>query len=66
MKKLIEVVCDLLIEAIQLGSFVVLEFGVSPVRGDLTTEDAGDLAGLADGAVGIQESLAQLTVFARS
>ena len=27
--------------------------------GDLTAEDGGDLAGLADGAVGIQESLAQ-------
>jgi hypothetical protein len=28
----LEVVCYLLIEAIQLGSFVVLEFGVGPVR----------------------------------
>ena len=28
MKKLIEIVCDLLIEAIQLSSFVVLEFGI--------------------------------------
>src|SRR5215813_5702973 len=58
-KKLIEIVHDFLIEAIQLGSFVVLEFGVSPVRGDLTTEDAGDLAGPADGAVGIQQSVVQ-------
>ena len=32
MEKLIEIIYDLLIEAIQLGSFVVLEFGVSPVR----------------------------------
>ena len=32
MKKLIEIVYDLLIEAIELGAFVVLEFGVSPVR----------------------------------
>jgi hypothetical protein len=30
-KKLIEIVYDLLIEAIQLGSLVVLEFGVGPV-----------------------------------
>ena len=30
------------------------------VLGDLTTEDGGDLVGLADGAVGIQESLVQL------
>jgi hypothetical protein len=28
---------------------------------DLTTEDGGDLVGLADGAIGIQESLVQLT-----
>ena len=28
------------------------------VLGDLAAEDGGDLAGLADGAVGIQESLA--------
>jgi hypothetical protein len=28
--------------------------------GNLTAEDGGDLAGLADGAVGIQESLAQM------
>ena len=28
--------------------------------GDLAAEDGGDLAGLADGAVGIQESLVQL------
>ena len=32
MEKLIEIVCNLLIEPIQLGSFVVLEFGVSRVR----------------------------------
>ena len=32
MKKRIEIVYDLLIEAIQLSSFVVLELGVSPVR----------------------------------
>jgi len=32
MKKLIEIVCDLLIEAIQLSSFVVLEFGIGAVR----------------------------------
>jgi len=32
MKKLIEIVSNLLIEAVQLGSFVVLEFGVSAVR----------------------------------
>ena len=32
MKKRIEIVYDLLIEAIQLGAFVVLEFGVSAVR----------------------------------
>jgi hypothetical protein len=32
MKKLIEIVYNLLIEAIQLGSFVVLEFAVGPVR----------------------------------
>ncbi len=32
MKKLIEIVYNLFIEPIQLGSFVVLEFGVSPVR----------------------------------
>ena len=32
MKKFIEIVGNLLIEAIQLGSSVVLEFGVSPVR----------------------------------
>jgi len=32
MEKLIEIVSDLLIEALQLSSFVVLEFGVSPVR----------------------------------
>jgi hypothetical protein len=32
MEKLIEIVYDLLVEAIQLSSFVVLEFGVSPVR----------------------------------
>jgi hypothetical protein len=32
LKKLIEVVYDLLIEAIEMSSFVVLEFGVSPVR----------------------------------
>ena len=32
MKKLIEIVYDLLVEAIELGSFVVLEFGVRPVR----------------------------------
>jgi len=32
MKKVIEIVSNLLIEAIQLGSFVVLEFGVSAVR----------------------------------
>jgi hypothetical protein len=31
-KELIEIVYDLLVEAIQLGSFVVLEFGVRPVR----------------------------------
>jgi hypothetical protein len=31
-KKLIEIVCDLLIEPIQQSSFVVLELGVSPVR----------------------------------
>ena len=31
-KKLIEIVYNLLIEPIQLSSFVVLEFGVSPVR----------------------------------
>ena len=30
------------------------------VLGELATEDGGDLAGLADGAVGIQESLVQL------
>jgi len=29
MEKLIEIVYDLLVEAIQLGSFVVLEFGVT-------------------------------------
>jgi hypothetical protein len=32
MKKLIEIVYDLLIEAIQLRSFVILEFGVGSVR----------------------------------
>ena len=32
MKKLVEIVYDFLIEAIQLGSFVILEFGVRPVR----------------------------------
>jgi hypothetical protein len=32
MEKFIEIVCNLLIEVIQLGSFVVLEFGVRPVR----------------------------------
>jgi hypothetical protein len=32
MKKLVEVIYDPLIEAIQLGSFVVLEFGVVAVR----------------------------------
>jgi hypothetical protein len=32
MKKLVEIVCNLLIKSIQLGSFVVPEFGVSPVR----------------------------------
>jgi len=32
MEKLIEIVCNFLIEPIQLGSFVVLEFGVRPVR----------------------------------
>ena len=32
MKELIEIVSNLLIEAIQLGSFVVLEFGVRPIR----------------------------------
>jgi hypothetical protein len=32
MKKLIDIVDDLLVEAIELGSFVVLEFGVRPVR----------------------------------
>jgi hypothetical protein len=31
MKKLIEIVDDFLIEPVQVGSFVVLEFGVSPV-----------------------------------
>ena len=31
-KKLIEIVYNLLIEPIQLSSFVVLELGVSPVR----------------------------------
>jgi hypothetical protein len=31
MKKLIEIVYDLLVKAIQLGSFVVPEFGVSLV-----------------------------------
>jgi hypothetical protein len=30
-KKLIEIVYDLLIEAIQLGSLVLVEFGVGPV-----------------------------------
>ena len=30
------------------------------IFGDLAAEDGGDLAGLADGAVGIQESLVQL------
>jgi len=32
MKKRIEIVYDLSVEAIQLSSFVVLELGVSPVR----------------------------------
>ena len=32
MKELIEIVYDLLIEAIQLSSFVILEFGVGLVR----------------------------------
>ena len=32
MEKFVEIVCNLLIEAIQLGSFVLLEFGVRPVR----------------------------------
>ena len=32
MKKLIEIVYNLLVEAIQLCSFVVGNFGVSPVR----------------------------------
>ena len=32
MKKLLEIVYDLLIEAIQLSSFVILEFGVGLVR----------------------------------
>jgi hypothetical protein len=32
MKKLIEIVYDLLVEAIELGSFVVREFGVCGVR----------------------------------
>jgi hypothetical protein len=31
-KKLIEIVYNLMIEPIQLSSFVVLELGVSPVR----------------------------------
>jgi hypothetical protein len=31
-EKLIEIVCNLLIEAVQLGAFMVLEFGVGPVR----------------------------------
>jgi hypothetical protein len=30
------------------------------LRSDLATEDHGDLVGLADGAVGIQQSLAEL------
>jgi hypothetical protein len=32
MEKLIEIVYDFLIEAIQLSSFVILELGVKPVR----------------------------------
>jgi len=32
MEELVEVVCDFLIEAIQLGSFVVLDFGVRPCK----------------------------------
>jgi hypothetical protein len=32
MKKFVEIVYDLLIKAIQLSSFVVLEFGVGAVR----------------------------------
>jgi hypothetical protein len=31
-KELIEIVYDLLIEPIQLGSFMVLKFGVKPIR----------------------------------
>jgi hypothetical protein len=38
MEKLIEIVYDFLIEAIQLSSFVVLEVGVRPVR----LKQAGD------------------------
>ena len=33
------------------------------VLGDLSAEDGGDLAGLADRAIGIQESLVQLIQF---
>ena len=32
MKKLFEIVCNLLIEPIQVSSFVVLELGVKPIR----------------------------------
>ena len=32
MKKFVEVVCDLLIKAIQLGTSVIVEFGVGSVR----------------------------------
>jgi hypothetical protein len=61
-KKLIEIVCDPLIEAIQLGSLVMLEFGIGPVGlpGDLAAEDRGNLFGLPDRSVGIQQSLAEL------
>ena len=31
MKKFVEIVCDLLIKAIELSSLVLLEFGVRPV-----------------------------------
>jgi hypothetical protein len=46
-----------------VGQIEVFDDGLKPSLvelGDLAAEDGGDLAGLADGAVGIQESVVQL------
>ena len=46
-----------------VGQIEILDDGLKlslVVLGDLTAENGGDLAGLTDGAVGIQESLVQL------